>query len=548
MKNEYSLAKDLAENTEKDNIISKLFTQFKSDCIQKCQLNTSALDNLIKQFNEKDTCDLSILEEIITSIKSEQKNIEIEETDLIRTIKSHLDETLMQDITIEEIADNLHISYYFMCHIFKEKFKTSIHTYRTKKKLEQAMRLLIESNIEISELASLCGYQNPSSFTETFIQNIGISPIKFKEQHKNIVFHEFYNYDDMLFATKMNNYKFLNNEIKKTTQTIQSLPICMPDNTFKFLHEAAIIEYHNVLYASWYHCHDKELQGYTPICGKRSYDGGNTWSDLEIICEDKSEKILYCPPVYGICDDRLYMLVNQMVAPDHMHSLDLYVLNTENFKFELLWSKPIPFKVNTNVVTLPNGKLILPGRIAEMDSFPNTPAVLISDSGKIDSPWRLVKVANNGNLSDGSKLVHPEISVICAEEILYMFCRNDQRKVPLVYISKDYGETWSEAYTHDIPYVSSKIYCGTLTDGRHYIICNTDKLNRSKLSIYFTDDESMKLCKQLIVFDTENYPGWGAMHYPAACEYNGYLYIIATKGYENATRGAELFTININEI
>ena len=366
--------------------------------------------------------------------------------------------------------------------------------------------------------------------------------------NQKFIFHKFYNNDDILLATKLKNYKFLNNEIKKITQTIESIPICIPDHNFKFLHEAAIIEYHGVLYASWYHCHDKELQGYTPICGKRSYDGGKTWSDLEIICEDKSEKILYCPPVYGISDDKLYMLVNQMVAPDHMHSLDLYILNNENSKFELLWSKPIPFKLNTNVVTLPNGKLMLPGRIAELDSFPNTPAVLISDDGKIDTQWRLVKIADNGNLPDGTELVHPEISLICAEDILYMFCRNDKRKVPLVYISKDYGETWSDACTHDIPYVSTKIYCGSLLDGRHYIICNTDKTNRSKLSVYFTEDQRLKLSKQLIIFDTDDYPGWGAMHYPAACEYNGYLYIIATKGYENATRGAELFKININEI
>ena len=63
-----------------------------------------------------------------------------------------------------------------------------------------------------------------------------------------------------------------------------------------------------------------------------------------------------------------------------------------------------------------------------------------------------------------------------------------------------------------------------------------------------TYSKQMKLSKQLILFDTEDYPGWGAMHYPAACEYQGYLYIIATKGYENATRGAELFKINITEI
>lgn len=546
MKKNSTLATFLTEYVEKENIISELFKLFNIDCIKRCQLNPSVMDDLINRFNENDECDISVLEDIIAFIKSGQKDIENEENELFQEIKTHIDKTFMHDISVEQIANDLHISYYYMCHIFKDKCNLSITSYRTKKKLEKAMRALTESHDKISDIALSCGYNNVSYFTESFTKNVGVSPVVFRKQNTDANFHDFYDYDDMLLAVKIGCTKFLNKDIRIITQDIPSIPVCVPDNNFKFLHEAAIIEYHGILYTSWYQCPEKELQGYTPICGKRSFDNGKTWSDLEVICEDKSEKILYCPPVYGICDDKLYMLVNQMVAPDHIHSLDLYILNDKTDKFELLWSRPIPFKLNTNIVTLPNGKLMLPGRIGELDGFPRTPAVLISDSGKIDTQWRLVKIAENGNLPDGSILIHPEISVICAEDVLYMFNRNDQRKVPLFYVSNDFGETWSDVRAHDIPYVSTKVYCGDLSDGRHYIICNPDKSNRSKLSIYFTENQSMKFTKQLVIFDAD-YP-WGTMHYPAACEYDGYLYIIATKGYPNHERGAELFKINLKNI
>lgn len=547
VKNNYSLATLLVEQFEKENIISEVFKLFNVDCIKRCQLNPSVLDGLIKKFNQNSECDISVLEEIISFIKSEQKDAEDKENELIRTIRSHIDETFTEDISIEQIANDLHISYYYMCHIFKDKFNISINTYRTKKRLEKAMKLLVKGAYSISDIAVLCGYNSISYFTETFTKNIGVSPTVFREKNTDIFIHEFYDYDDILLATKMGSIEFLNEDIKVLKQDIQSASVCLPDDNFKFLHEAAIIEYHNVIYASWYHNPEKELQGYTPICGKRSFDYGKTWSDLEIICEDKSENILYCPPVYGICDDNLYMFVNQMVGPDLIHSLDLYILNNKTDKFELLWSRPVPFKLNTNVVKLPNGKLMLPGRIAELDGFPNTPAVLISDSGKIDARWRLVKIAENGILPDETILVHPEISVICAEDVLYMFCRNDNRKVPLVYVSKDFGETWSNVHSCDIPYVSSKIYCGDLSDGRHYLICNNDKFNRTKLTVYFTEDKSKCFTKRLELFDTE-IDRWGAMHYPAACEYENYFYIIATKGYENRARGAVLFKVNLKEI
>lgn len=81
------------------------------------------------------------------------------------------------------------------------------------------------------------------------------------------------------------------------------------------MHESAIIEFEGVLYASWYNNLEDELSGYTPIAERRSYDGGKTWTDLQIICEDKEEKIKYCPPVYGICDGNLsdgrtYLIAN----------------------------------------------------------------------------------------------------------------------------------------------------------------------------------------------------------------------------------------------
>lgn len=34
------------------------------------------------------------------------------------------------------------------------------------------------------------------------------------------------------------------------------------------------------------------------------------------------------------------------------------------------------------------------------------------------------------------------------------------------------AETWSDAFSYDIPFSDSKIYAGTLSDGRNYIIGN----------------------------------------------------------------------------
>ncbi|MBQ9776784.1 MAG: exo-alpha-sialidase [Lentisphaeria bacterium] len=339
------------------------------------------------------------------------------------------------------------------------------------------------------------------------------------------------------------------------SDAVESFPVQYPDE-FAFLHEAAIIVWHGIIFCSWYNCPETELHGFTPIRGKFSKDGGKTWSETETIAEDPEKKLIYCPPVYGICDDELYMLMNTMVGPDLIHSLEFYKFDPVTEKFVFLRSEPLPFKLNTNVCTMANGKLLLPGRIAELDSFPRTPAVLISDSGKIDAPWRLVKIQQDQFLPDGIDLVHPELSAILQDNVITIFCRNDKRSVPLFYRSADYGETWSGVMEHDIPFANSKIYSGTLADGRNYLIGNiilTDDPNsRSVLALFVSEPGTLKFTSGCLLrdgYDAEQdlYPQWS---YPVAYEWENRLYVIYTMSSDGdqSHRGAMLSIVDLQKI
>lgn len=306
---------------------------------------------------------------------------------------------------------------------------------------------------------------------------------------------------------------------------VETSVIHYPEDEYTFLHECAGISYHGTIFAAWYNNAGFELLGRTPIRERRSYDGGRTWSDLRVIADDETEKILYCPPVFGICDDTLYLLLNEMVSADHIHALDLYRFNEETEAFEFLWSRPLPFKLNTNVIPLANGKLMLAGRIAELDGFPNTPAVLISDSGKIDAEWRLVKIAENGDLPGGSRYIHPETCPIVNGHEVIMFNRDDQRKVPVVYLSFDDGETWSDVMSLDIPFSNSKIYAGTLSNGRNYVIGNLYP-GRSRLMLLLTEPGEAKFTKGLLLQDGYSEElgfGGNQWSYPVCFEDNGRL-------------------------
>jgi len=357
---------------------------------------------------------------------------------------------------------------------------------------------------------------------------------------------QFYDDDDARLAEKLVFRRLLADDLVtlKTDEIgVEKYTVHQPDEKYAFLHEAAIAEYGGTLFASWYNCPEKELAGHTPIRERRSRDGGRSWGPAFTVAEDESDGIMFCPPVYAEDDTGFYMLVNEMTAPDHIHALDLYKLE-DDASFGRLWSRAIPFKLNTNALRLPNGRLMLSGRVGELDGFPNTPAVMISDSGRVDADWRLVRIAADGVLPDGTELLHPEICPIVCGGRIYMFCRNDRRRTTLMYISEDMGESWTGPYTHDIPFISSKIYAGTLEDGRNYVIGNIDEPDRSRLAVYFSRRGSMCFDRRVIIEDRAAY----ASHYPAAFERGGRLYMIYTVNETWDRRGAALAVIDTEKI
>lgn len=552
------LAKALIEDYP-DTMVDKLFDLYPVSCIHLQQLASHKLDTLITELEDTDK-KLPILTQIISILRS-VPGAKIDETPVVERIKEIIAKNLSSDITSGEIADKIGISLYYMLHHFKKQTGKTITDYKNETKITESKKLIAETDLSISEIADACGYGSASYFSEVFAQFEKISPSVYKkylrqeptENNDCEAYTLAYDKAKVLF-NMLPHKKLLSgiklSELKPNPEVCKDYEVFYPCAGAEFLHESAVIEYNGKLFAAWYNNDKMELLGITPIRFSTSTDDGKTWSTAKIVADDTTGKILFCPPVFGIDDGKLYMFINQMVAPDHMHSLDLYIYNENTDTFDFLWSRPIPFKLNTNVYRLSNGKLLLPGRIAEMDCFPNTPAVLISDSGRIDAEWRLVKIAENGDLPNGEAFIHPELSAIIDGETVYILSRNDKGSFPILYISKDNGETWSEAFSVDMPLSDTKIYSGTLSDGRNYIIGNTYP-GRERLVILLSKPGTMEFTDGFVLQDgfSENLGYGSCWHYPVAYEANGKLYVIYTVNVNSWTsRGAAMTVIDIDKI
>ena len=178
------LAKLFFEKSEKEKIIADVFNFFEFDCLERCNVNPNELDERIKAFERSDYSDPTILAQIIGLIKNGKAVSKNNEEALVQKIKGYICDHLNDDITIEEIAEKLYISYYYMCHFFKSKTGVSVSAFRNQKRMELAIRQLLDTDKKISDIAVDCGFNDMKSFYQMFKNFTGCTPKAYRDARK----------------------------------------------------------------------------------------------------------------------------------------------------------------------------------------------------------------------------------------------------------------------------------------------------------------------------------------------------------------------------
>lgn len=95
-----------------------------------------------------------------------------------RYLEAHFDEPL----TLDDIAEEMHISRYSLCHYYKEKCKTTVMEQLKSIRIEKAKQQLRLSNASIDEIGKNCGFASPSYFGKIFRQETGYSPREYRNR------------------------------------------------------------------------------------------------------------------------------------------------------------------------------------------------------------------------------------------------------------------------------------------------------------------------------------------------------------------------------
>lgn len=104
------------------------------------------------------------------------------ERDSIIEAKRIIDSQLAYAPSCAALAQMVHLSTTKLTKGFSAMFGNSIHAYIIEQRLEKAAGLLLDSDLNITEISAAVGYSKPSNFAAAFKKRYGIIPKQYKEQ------------------------------------------------------------------------------------------------------------------------------------------------------------------------------------------------------------------------------------------------------------------------------------------------------------------------------------------------------------------------------
>ncbi len=160
-------------NVELEALFYKVFSEF-TKYHQSCQL-------ILKSYL------MTIFNLLILTPGMTNKNVNTRSFrnnyDMIKSSKHYIDHNLHKAFTLSGLAEMCHMSKNFYSKIFKSIFEISPFDYIAQTRINHAKKLLITTNMRISEISLVCGFADITYFYKIFKKYVNMTPANYRERY-----------------------------------------------------------------------------------------------------------------------------------------------------------------------------------------------------------------------------------------------------------------------------------------------------------------------------------------------------------------------------
>ena len=86
-----------------------------------------------------------------------------------------------QKISLEEMAEQGGFNMNYFSELFKKETGKTFTAYVTEVRMEEAKKLLRDTDLPVYEVAEAVGYKDSKFFSQQFVKNVGIKPMEYRK-------------------------------------------------------------------------------------------------------------------------------------------------------------------------------------------------------------------------------------------------------------------------------------------------------------------------------------------------------------------------------
>ena len=116
-------------------------------------------------------------------IRTRKEGVPMSDSSLtcINSVIAYIEDHLNGNLDLGTVAAAVHYSKYHLHRVFSETVGMTLHDYVNRRQLTEAAKLLVFSNKQIIEIASICGYESQQSFTTAFKAMYKATPAQYRD-------------------------------------------------------------------------------------------------------------------------------------------------------------------------------------------------------------------------------------------------------------------------------------------------------------------------------------------------------------------------------
>jgi AraC-like DNA-binding protein len=126
----------------------------------------------------------SLLYELIGSFAGLEPADEHAPTAWLQSLRTHLDDRFTDPIDVADLANRYGVHPVHLARAFRTMYRTNVGDYVHRRRIQQACRILRQSHMTLSSIASDLGYTDQSHFSRVFRSVTGTTPGRYRAHHR----------------------------------------------------------------------------------------------------------------------------------------------------------------------------------------------------------------------------------------------------------------------------------------------------------------------------------------------------------------------------